>query len=203
MQRVPKVEVPRARFHDASPLGGKGLRLLLERLGYSVKRCDEVLSAMPADARVWILVDPQAGFSKGEASQLLSWVASGHTLIWATGSITERVFGSIPTPSALIGNTGQSHLRETLGIKQNLNMTPVMFRRNDDVLPPLSPLQQNTLSDYWCGVSKASASGDAIQIDRGNLAIAGTPQLRAFLAGQRGAGNESDSRARAKRGSIF
>src|SRR5207249_5678797 len=75
--------IPRARWGDRAALGGKGLRLLLERLGYRVQRVDERLPTMPAGAKVWLIFDPQTHFSKAEAEQLLEWVDHGGTLVWA------------------------------------------------------------------------------------------------------------------------
>lgn len=167
-RKVPQIEVPRARFNDATPLGGKGLRLMLGRLGYAVKREDGVLQSIPADARVWILVDPQAGFTRREADDLLKWVKSGGTLVWAVPLLTTN--GSAFSSS----NSGQQKLLNALKTSQTPS-TSFVPRPNDDPLPPLSPLQQSTVSEYWSGAKKVSGSNEGMQINRAHLEIAGSP----------------------------
>lgn len=179
-RKVPQIEVPRARFNDATPLGGKGLRLMLERLGYEVKREDGVLQSIPADARVWILVDPQAGFTRREADDLLKWVKNGGTLVWAVPLLTTN--GSAFSSS----NSGQQKLLDELKTSQTPSNSFVP-RPNDDPLPPLSPLQQSTVSEYWSGANKASGSNEGMQIKRAHLEIAGSPvdtQLAAIPYGK-------------------
>ncbi|HVF10160.1 MAG TPA: DUF4350 domain-containing protein, partial [Abditibacteriaceae bacterium] len=79
----PASSLPRAQWKDGTPLGGKGLRLLLAGLGYTVRRADTRLASMPKDARVWLLLDPQTQFSRAETEQLLRWVQDGGTLLWS------------------------------------------------------------------------------------------------------------------------
>jgi hypothetical protein len=187
-RHAPQIALPRARFNDATPLGGKGLRLVLERLGYTVKRADGVLQSMPADARVWILLDPQTGFSTREADDLLKWINSGGTLVWAQSPLAAQIFnGGIPTLSQVAGNSGIVRLRSTLGIAQDQSFSSSAFNRNDEPLPPLSALKQSAPSEYWNGVGKASGSDGRLHIKRAHLEIAGSPvdtQLAAIPYGK-------------------
>ena len=164
-KKVPQVEIPRARFHDATPLGGKGLRLMLERLGYTVKREDGGLQSMPAGARVWILIDPHAGFSKREAENLLKWIKKGGTLIWALPQV-ERPPG-IPANgnynSSLMHNYGLSRLQNEFRIFLTTNDS---FASNDEPLPSLSPIDQSSISNYWHGVKKANGSDGGFIVTR-------------------------------------
>ena len=82
-QQAP-ITIPRARYSDSTPLGGKGLRLLLERLDFRTRVESGVLPAPPKQAKVWLLLDPQTSFSKRESTELLEWVKRGGTLIWAS-----------------------------------------------------------------------------------------------------------------------
>jgi hypothetical protein len=159
---------PRARFDDATPLGGKGLRLLLQRLGYNVARVDKPLRQMPAGARVWFLLDPRTEFSRREARLLLAWVRAGGTLVWAT------------TPNWSGGNRGDGSYAPSLQhlyneLKVNNNSGIEMFQSNKELLPPLSPLDPGAASVYWSGVRQAQASKGILEIGRANLEIAGSP----------------------------
>jgi hypothetical protein len=159
------VNAPRARFNDASPLGGKGFQLLLRRLGYQVHLQDEALTTMPNDARVWILLDPETRFSRRETDLLLSWVRSGGTLIWACA----------PATSSFAWNSGSDQTAHSL-LCQKLGVTSsYAFTPNDAPLPVLTPLTPSSANEYWNGVTKATASADLIRIDRPNLELASTP----------------------------
>jgi hypothetical protein len=160
--------MPRARFDDATPLGGKGLRLLFQRLGYSVARIDKPLQAMPRGARVWFLLDPQTQFSRREARLLLNWVRAGGTLIWATAPdwASTAWDDDSYTPS-------HQHLYKELKVTNNGGMD--MFQNSNELLPPLSSLDPAAASVYWSGVSKAQGSKGILEIGRANLEIAGSP----------------------------
>ncbi|MEO6907595.1 MAG: DUF4350 domain-containing protein [Abditibacteriaceae bacterium] len=73
---------PRAQFADGTPLGGKGLHLLLDSQGYSTKLQDAPIKIIPKEAKVWLLLDPQTRLSKDDAKVLLEWVKNGGTFIW-------------------------------------------------------------------------------------------------------------------------
>ncbi len=158
---------PRARFGDASPLGGKGLRLLLSRLGYNVKLQNEPLATMPKDARVWVLLDPETRFSDNEANLLIDWVRKGGVLVWACAP------GAYSYSDSWNKNgDGSAHaiLCRKLGVQSSYDFTPA-----DKPLPVLTPLTASTTNEYWNGVQKASASADVFKINRAYLELAGTP----------------------------
>jgi hypothetical protein len=160
--------IPRARFDDATPLGGKGLRLVLQRLGYNVALVDKPLQAMPRGARVWFLLDPQTQFSRREARLLLSWVRAGGTLIWATA----------PEWSSEAWND-ESYAPSLQQLYNELKVTNTgdldIFVNSGEVLPPLTSLDPAAASIYWSGVSQATGSKGVLEIARANLEIAGSP----------------------------
>ena len=161
------VGAPRALFNDATPLGGKGLRRVLERLGYGVKRQTNRLNAMPADAKVWLLLDPQTQFSRKEGEDLLNWVKNGGTLIWAA---PPRNFGF--SSASNNQSAGLSELREELKVETGGNPN---WGNGGVSLPALVPLNLDAVSNYRAGVSKASGSGAILEIKRPFLEIAGSP----------------------------
>ena len=169
--------VPRAQWRDSTPLGGKGLRRLLERLGYTVRRTDARLKTMPADARVWLLLDPQTQFSRAETEQLLRWVQNGGTLIWSAAPDWYFLFSG-SSPGGLGSDKGRSgidELRRKLGIADR-SFNPTMLDWDGEPLPPLTPLKAGAVSHYWNGVKSASGSGDWVETTsrRPSLEIAGT-----------------------------
>jgi len=165
----PEGDLPRARFDDASPLGGKGLRLVLANLGYAVKRADVRLKGMPGDARVWILLDPQTQFGRAESDALLNWIKNGGTLIVAA---TPGYFRDFSMVSA---TTPRGRLDAALGLQQDEWYSSPLVKPNDEPLPTLSPLNWNAPSVYRSGVKKATASGGTFVLNRPHSEIAGTP----------------------------
>jgi len=168
--------VPRVQWKDNTPFGGKGLRLLLERVGYTVRLADTRLATMPADARVWLLLDPQTRFSRVEAAQLLRWVQGGGTLIWsATPSWYSFLsgnyqggFGNSP------GQAGLDDLRRKVGVVEPAYNLDILDW-DGEPLPPLVNLKPGAVSSYWSGVKGASGSGDEVKTTRPALEIAGSP----------------------------
>jgi hypothetical protein len=157
---------PRARFDDGKPLGGKGYRLVLEWLGYSVRRVDVRLNKMPPDASVWVLLDFQTTFSRAEMDMLLKWVKNGGTLVWAAPPVTFDF-------STLIDGK-QWHPGEEMMKKFDI-IQPDIFTANQstDSLPPLSPWTQGAPNVYWADVKNASGAASQIEVKRGHLEIAG------------------------------
>ena len=157
---------PRARFNDANPLGGKGFRLLLSRLGYDVHLQKEPLTAMPKNARVWVLLDSETRFSQRESDLLVDWVRKGGTLLWACA----------PGASGFSWNknggdgTGHALLCKQLNVQSSSYFTP-----DSAPLPVLTPLTASSAVEYWNGVAKATASADTFKINRSFLELAGTP----------------------------
>ena len=159
--------VPRARWDDATPLGGKGLRLLLGRLGYSVQRVNTHLAKMPPAARVWLMLDPETKFSRREAVQLLSWVKAGGTFVWAMPpkSPTLSFTGSTRASAAL------KYLHDELAVSTQHNSGSWQY----DPLPELTPLNEAAASVYWSGVKQAEASDNLLEVKGAHLEIAGNP----------------------------
>jgi hypothetical protein len=166
------IKIPRARYADSTPLGGKGLRLLLERLHYHTRVEAGVLPAMPREAKVWLLLDPQTGFSARESTQLLEWIKNGGTLIWAA---TPRERSAMTGNFNALSNTGMAQLRRELQIIEKAENTAAMFQNNSEPLPPLTPLKPGAASEIWSGVSKAQGSSGGLEIDRPHLELAGSP----------------------------
>lgn len=172
MRQMPQMEVPRARFDDKKPLGGKGLRLVLERLGYTVRRTDGVLQSMPRDAKVWILLDPHTRFTQREADLLLQWVTGGGTLLTA---IPRAEPGGFSFSEAAGESAGRARIRNQLQIDIQSTSPFTPAKPNDEPLPTLTPLSQSSAGNYWSGVQKATGSADGLQMKRAHLEIAGTP----------------------------
>ena len=165
MQRASQVEplAPRARFDDTSPLGGKGLRLLLARLGYKVQRVNTPLQAVPKDARVWMILDPQTRFSQRENRDLMRWIRNGGTLILACA----------PRDDARLlqadgGELSSTRLAKQLDISPSDSFTPPFLP-----LPKMQPLDKNAPAIYWTGVKNATSSGDTLRVGRAALELAG------------------------------
>ena len=168
LQSKQQAESPyaRARFDDGKPLGGKGYRLVLEWLGYTVRRVDVRLDKMPPDARVWVLLDFQTTFSRGEMDMLLKWVQDGGTLVWAAPPVTFDF-------STLI-NGKQWHPGEDMMKKFSIKQPDYpTAAASSESLPPLSPWTQGTPSVYWSDVKNASGAASQIEIKSGYLEIAG------------------------------
>lgn len=157
--------VPTAHLSDTSPVGGRALGLVMERLGYKTQSAGEPLGVMPADARVWFLLDENARFSDREATLLLAWVRAGGTLVLAC-------------PASAYGGTnstrpGVDKLNHTLGASTNESGYGAgAVRFNSNGLPQMAPLSFDVASNYRTGVSGASASGETISISRAHTDIA-------------------------------
>lgn len=170
-RQKPDEMIPRAQWKDDTPLGGKGLRLLLERLGYRAQLETERINGVPKDAGVWLILDPFTGFSKAEAKQLLGWVNQGGTLIWAVPDISNP-FMALRQSNA--HNSGIAALTDATKLQQTYSM----YRPSNQLgepLPPLTPLNPVAVSAYWSGVKQATASGHGLTIKRPFLEIAGNP----------------------------
>lgn len=161
--------LPRARWDDATPFGGKGYRLLLQRLGFNLKRADLRLQAMPQDARVWVLLDPQTHFSRAEQGLLLAWVKAGNTLIYAP-----------PPPSYAISLNREAdesseleELQDQLGVRVQPDWN--FYFQHDDPLPVPKPLDQGAASVYWAGVKDAESSPAQLELSKPYLEVAGSP----------------------------
>lgn len=157
-QRPPQqtLQIPRAQYTDSTPLGGKGFRLLLEHQEYRTHVTREVLSGIPDEAKIWVLLDPETSFSAREAEELLAWVENGGILIWAV---------SFKRQSR--SSTGVEQLRKKL---ETMEIMPP-FHSPNEPLPQLFPLEKSAVSEIWTDVSQAQASSGVISIQRPHLAL--------------------------------
>ena len=168
LQTKQKIEspYPRALYGDAKPLGGKGYRLALEWLGYTVRRVDLRLAKMPSDAKVWVLLDRETTFSRPEMEMLLQWIKEGGILVWAAPPTFDfsMAFGGQKW------QPGQELMKKfKIQNPPNYNSSPF----STDSLPPLSPLTQGAPGVYWADVKNASASPGTLAIKGAHLEIAG------------------------------
>lgn len=151
---------PNARFEDAGPLGGRGVALLLQRLGYNTKRQTEPLQAMPRDARVWFLVNPSTDFSVRETDLLLRWVRNGGTLVMAASRVEEGP---------------RFTLEQKLEIAEYINEVALDYGGRS--LPNLVPYSFTAVSRLRTGVQKASGSPSIFSGQRAQsvVPLAGIP----------------------------
>jgi len=152
---------PPVHLRDTSPIGGRGLALVLEKLGYATDSVNEPISAMPSDARVWCLLDSKTTFSSREADSLLAWVRGGGTLFYAVANSSSS-FGSSKA------RAGVDKLSEAL--KVSSEGSP-MFSSTG--LPQMSPVSFGTVSNYQTGVKSATATGTALSVSRKYINVAG------------------------------
>jgi hypothetical protein len=163
--RSQQVELPwpRAAYNDGAPLGGRGYRRVLEWLGYKVARVDTRLAQMPADARVWLILDNRTKFSRAETEMLFKWVEDGGTLIWAA----PPNWGNF----SLFGGAKEWTPWQQLGERFKIERSAQQEYSNS--LPTLSKLPPSAPNRYWSDVKNASASTSVVEIHRGHLEIAG------------------------------
>jgi hypothetical protein len=157
--------LPRAGFSDSTPLGGKGLRLVLENLGYTTERQIAPISSMPADAKLWLILDPQTRFSAKEANKLVNWVKAGGTLLFCVRPNDILPF-TFDKPSE-----GIEALHSALKVSRSDGTTS----GSGDFLPTLSPLALDAVSNYRSGITKATGSARTFNVARSHLEIAGPP----------------------------
>jgi hypothetical protein len=161
---------PAASFDDASPTGGKGFALLMNRLGFQSRVQYAPLARVPADARAWFIFNPKAAFSKREANDLLKWVERGGTLVWCAPPPNGFGF-SDPDSGA-----GITTLRTELGVTPASNWTPpVSPKSGQGPLPALTPFRFGAISVERSGVSKAQASSTKLELGKPHLPLADAP----------------------------
>jgi hypothetical protein len=181
---------PRARYDDATPLGGKGLRLLLDEVGYATRVETNAIRTMPSfsarggsGAQVWLLLDPATRFSRREASALLKWVEAGGTLVWADAASPDR--SGIDSKAS--NSPALAWMRQQLGLSERYAS---QFRPRPGLpLPPLVPLGPGAASIYRTGLNAApQASGDTLNSSRPHVVLAGTAAGAQALSVERGRG---------------
>ncbi|RYG00255.1 MAG: DUF4350 domain-containing protein, partial [Caulobacteraceae bacterium] len=158
-------KLPRAAYNDGTPLGGKGLHLMLDQLGYPTKRQISPLKQVPSDAKLWLILDPETRFTTAEAKQLLAWVREGGVLLFCVRPTFS--FGSSSGPS--------SEGIEWLHTNLNVSRSSMLLPTTGELLPALSTLQLDTVSNYRTGVKKASGSSRTFTVTRPHLQVAGAP----------------------------
>jgi hypothetical protein len=164
--------LPRAAWGDKTPLGGQGMRLMLQKLGYPPKLQRDSLQTMPRDAKIWLLLDPETRFSAREAEILIDWVEKGGVLLFCVRPSTS-IFGiSAPGRDSGEQSEGIEKLRNALGIARSVSQRQPQA---GEFLPDLTPLSLDTLSNYRAGVKSASGSARRMELSQPYLEIAGPP----------------------------
>ena len=173
--RAPSFSVfPSAKFADAKPTGGKGLALMLNRIGYKSKLQDAPLRQMPRDAAAWLLLDPKVSFSKREGQLLLNWVKAGGTLIYCV----ERGGGALGFLPA--ENNGKSPINgaelvaEELKISRDFDFGAIA-QQTQKSLPDLPAVSFDVPSNARAGVKSAVGAGGNFGVGRGYVALATAP----------------------------
>jgi len=157
---------PRAQYADKTPLGGKGLRLLLEKRGFVVRQQTQSLKAIPEDAKVWLLLDPDTTLSKQDGKVLLEWVKKGGVLIWS--NYQTNYFGWWDEKN----QDGQSYMRHAL----HITSTDIdqKFIDLDKSLYPIIHQAPILSGEYNAGVHDCYLSSNTFMINSKNrLPIAG------------------------------
>lgn len=163
--------LPRAQWSDATPLGGKGLRLLLQNLGYTPKLQRQTLQSMPPDAKIWLILDPETRFSAPEAQKLLDWTKKGGILLFCVRPQASFFGVFAPGMDSEEQSQGIETLRTALGIERSRGQQP----KAGEFLPELVPLTLDTTSNYRSGVKVASGSARTLNINLPYFEIAGPP----------------------------
>ena len=139
---------------DPSPVGGRGLSLVMEKLGFATRSASEPLQAMPSDARVWFLLDPNTRFSDREADLLLGWVHRGGTLVWACAAPSRSMWGGSSA------RPGLDHLNAPFSASSNGSPS-----FNSNGLPQMTPLSLDAVSNYRVGVASVSAPSTPLELN--------------------------------------
>lgn len=163
-QQADSYFIPQARYDDAKPLGGKGLRLLLEKSGYRVQRQEKSLQKMPQDARIWLSLDFSSKYSEDEAKVLLDWVKQGGTLIWANAYDPINFISGWSSEEE-----GREYLREQLHLEPT-QISEDFWDRNEMIYPAMQSFAAPS-GDYGIGVHNASISPNTFSISKGNYRV--------------------------------
>ncbi len=165
---------PAANFADAKPTGGKGLALLLNKIGYQSKVQDAPLRQMPNDAGTWLVLDPKVSFTKREGKLLLDWVKAGGTLVYCVERGTLDSFpleDDIPAPK-----TGIEVVVQELKISQDFNFAGIAASvTSQKSLPDLPAVSFDVPSNIRAGVKKAVGANGNFGVGRAHVAVASAP----------------------------
>ena len=164
----PDSKFPRARFEDKTPLGGKGLHLLLDSEGYKTKLQSAPIKAIPSDAKVWLLLDPQTTLSGKDAKVLLQWVNDGGLLVWSnlqTISLNDIWW------KMGVQKDNPENLRQKLKVSQT-DIDGNFINPDKSLLPILEPAQ-SPQGIYGWGVRHVSISPNTFLINSKHEALIG------------------------------
>ena len=171
---------PAAKFADGKPTGGKGLALLLNKIGYQSKVQDAPLRQMPTDARAWLLLGPDVSFTKREGEQLLSWVRAGGVLIYCVERDKDQVLFSLgpDDKEKKPPVNGTETVAQGLGLSPEEGMSVYMRRsqnKSQKQLPELPTVAFDVPSNVRTGVKSALGDAGNFGIERSHVAVAGAP----------------------------
>lgn len=170
---------PSAKFADAKPAGGKGLALLLNKIGYQSKVQDAPLRQMPTDARAWLLLDPEVSFTKREGTQLLDWVKSGGTLVYCVDrEHAGRILILSDATKKKLPTNGVETLERELKITPESGYSAFVRRpqrQSQKQLPDLPAVAFDVPSNVRVGVKSAGGDSSNFGIERSHVAVATAP----------------------------
>ena len=165
---------PAAKFADDKPTGGKGLALLLNKIGYQSKLQDRPLRQMPPDAAAWLLLDPDVSFTKREGQLLLDWVKAGGTLVFSVER--DSLFGFLPTEDDDEPATnGIELVTQELKISKDFDFSGMASLTSAKSLPDLPAVSFDVPSNVRAGVKSAVGASGNIGVGRPYVAVAGAP----------------------------
>jgi hypothetical protein len=164
----PDSNLPRARFEDKTPLGGKGLHLLLDSQGYKTKLQSAPIKAIPSDAKVWLLLDPQTTLSGEDAKVLLQWVNDGGLLIWSN---LQTISLNDIWQKMGVQEDNPENLREKLKISPT--KIDSNFINPDKSLLPILQSVQSPKGIYGTGAHNVSISPNTFLINNKHEALIG------------------------------
>jgi hypothetical protein len=164
----PDSKFPRARFADKTPLGGKGLHLLLDSEGYKTKLQSAPIKAIPNDAKVWLLLDPQTTLSGKDAKVLLQWVNDGGLLIWSN---LQTNYQNDDWWNVDMKKRNPENLRQKLKVSQT-NIDGHFIDPDKSLLPILEPAQSPN-GIYGTGAHNISISPNTFLINSKHEALIG------------------------------
>lgn len=165
---------PAAEFADAKPTGGKGLALMLNRIGYRSKVQDAPLRQMPTDAAAWLLLDPQVSFTKREGKLLLDWVKLGGTLVYSVER--GRVSGFLPTAEeGKPAVNGVEFVAQELKIARDFSFGGISQQNSQKSLPDLPAVSFDVPSNARAGVKSAVGADGNFSVGRAFVAVSTAP----------------------------
>ena len=167
--------LPEAAFADGKPTGGKGLALLLNRIGYQSKVQDAPLQTMPKDARVWLLLGPKVSFTKREGKQLLDWVKNGGTLVYGVERGGFLSLGFNFDDEEKPAENGVETVSQALKIRPAPPDFGAISKTGQGELPELPAAALDVPSNVRAGVKSAVGPQGDFAVGRAHAQIASAP----------------------------